>query len=164
MAATGDRPTAPWPPETDIPQPAPQSNFAAKQNPAGNQFVTGARSRAAAGDAGEAGTLANAAPPVTAERRSLDPAAQLRRAAEIGDIAKLQMLLEQQPVIEARDGDGRTALLLAAQHGQSVAVDVLLAHGADPNAADAHGATPLQAALAAHEPAIAAALRRAGAQ
>jgi hypothetical protein len=66
--------------------------------------------------------------------------------------------------LEARDADGRTALMLAVTHGQLAAVEALLAHGADPNAADIHGVTPLQAALAARQPAIAAALRRAGAQ
>jgi ankyrin repeat protein len=50
------------------------------------------------------------------------------------------------------------------QHGQARAVDVLLAHGADPNAADANGDTPLKAAIEGHQPAIAAALQRAGAR
>jgi len=54
--------------------------------------------------------------------------------------------------------------MLAAAGGQDESVDVLLAHGADPNAADANGTTPLKAALAADRPAIAAALRRAGAR
>jgi len=40
----------------------------------------------------------------------------------------------------------------------------LLAHGADPNAADAQGNTPLQIALAGGDPAIVAALQRAGAR
>jgi ankyrin repeat protein len=40
----------------------------------------------------------------------------------------------------------------------------LLANGADPNAADARGTTPLQAAVAGGQSAIAAALRRAGAR
>jgi ankyrin repeat protein len=94
----------------------------------------------------------------------MDPAAELRRAAEIGDVAKLQTLLERQSVVDARDEDGRTALMLATLHGRAHAVDVLLAHGADPNAADARGTTPLQAALAGHQAAIAAALQRAGAR
>jgi hypothetical protein len=100
---------------------------------------------------------------VTAARRT-DPAAELRRAAEIGDVAKLQTLLDMQSVVDARDADGRTALMLATLHGQARAVDVLLAHGADPNAADARGTTPLRAALAGNQPDIAAALQRAGAR
>jgi uncharacterized protein len=54
--------------------------------------------------------------------------------------------------------------MLATLHGQGDAVDVLLSHGADPNIADAHGTTPLQAALAGNQAAIAAALQRAGAR
>jgi hypothetical protein len=55
-------------------------------------------------------------------------------------------------------------LILAASRGQAESVDMLLAHGADPNAADANGTTALKAALAAGQPAIAASLRRAGAR
>jgi len=91
-------------------------------------------------------------------------AAELRRAAEIGDVPTLQSLLGRQPVIDARDESGRTALMLATLHGQAAAVDALLARGADPNAADARGMTPLQAAVAGNQPAIVAALQRAGAR
>jgi Ankyrin repeats (3 copies) len=93
-----------------------------------------------------------------------DPAAALRRAAEIGDVPGLQTLLDEQIDIEARDSSGRTALMLATLRGQIKAVDALLAHGADPNTADAQGKTPLQIALAGDEPAIATALQRAGAR
>jgi len=55
-------------------------------------------------------------------------------------------------------------LLLATQRGHGDAVDLLLAHGADPNATDSNGTTPLQAAVAGDYPQIAAALRRAGAR
>jgi len=123
--------------------------------------------------ASTAGTAAapQAAPPaeerveVTAARRT-DPAAELRRAAEIGDVAKLQAQLNLQPesAVDTRDDDGRTALMLAILHGRAHAVNVLLAHGADPNVADARGTTPLQAALAGHQTAIAAALQLAGAR
>jgi ankyrin repeat protein len=95
---------------------------------------------------------------------SRDPAALLRQAAETGDIHGLQMLLEDRNGIDARDADGRTALMLAVLHRHSDAVDALLAHGADPNAADAHGTTPLQTAEATDQSAVAAALRRAGAR
>src|SRR5216684_7327874 len=100
-----------------------------------------------------------AAPVVPAE-----PAAELRRAAEIGDVTKLQSLLGNQPGVNVRDENGRTALMLATLHGQTAAVEALLARGADPNAADARGITPLQAAVAGNQPAIAAALQRAGAR
>jgi hypothetical protein len=93
-----------------------------------------------------------------------DPAAAVRRAAEIGDLAGLQRLLEKQSDIDSRDPAGRTALMLATLHGQTDAVAALLAYGADPNAADADGTTPLQAARAGDHPAIVAALQRYGAR
>jgi hypothetical protein len=96
--------------------------------------------------------------------RLADSATALRRAAEIGDLTALQAMIDNQSEIDARDSSGRTALMMAALHGQAPAVDVLLAHGADPNAADARGTTPLQAAIAGNQPAIVAALRRAGAR
>jgi ankyrin repeat protein len=54
--------------------------------------------------------------------------------------------------------------MLATLHGQSRVVEVLLASGADPNAPEALGATPLQVAEAGNQPAIADLLRRAGAR
>ena len=114
----------------------------------------------AARNARAASDRAAAAPPAI----PTDPALQLRRAAENGEIVELQSLLDQQIAIEERDANGRTPLMLATLHGRTVAVRVLLAHGADPNAADARGMTPLQAALAGHQSDIAVALRLAGAR
>jgi len=94
----------------------------------------------------------------------MDTGAQLRRSAESGDVVALRALLDKQPAVDARDGKGRTALMLATLQGRSQAVDMLLSAGADPNATDAQGATPLQAALTGNQSAIAAALRRAGAR
>jgi hypothetical protein len=107
---------------------------------------------------------ASSGAPTAPPARLADSAAEVRRAAEIGAVPELQTLLGQQGDIDARDDSGRTALMLATLSGQARAVDMLLAHGADPNAADAQGVTPLQAAIAGDRPAIAAALRRAGAR
>ena len=133
-----------------------------------------ARSGAAASndsetDARRTQTITSPASRMLAAPRAAAPvpqelAAELRRAAEIGDVPTLQSLLGRQPVIDARDESGRTALMLATLHGQAAAVDALLARGADPNAADARGMTPLQAAVAGNQPAIVAALQRAGAR
>lgn len=50
--------------------------------------------------------------------------------------------------IERRDDEGRTALSLAVQWGHSVdVIRVLLHHGADPEAKDDNGQTPLDAAM-----------------
>ena len=163
----------------------------AKNAPAKVQSMTNARSTAAGGgsetDARRAQTrgatgisasppqsagsprqsvapAASSAAPTAPPARLADSAAEVRRAAEIGAVPELQTLLGQQGDIDARDDSGRTALMLATLSGQARAVDLLLAHGADPNAADAQGVTPLQAAIAGDQPAIAAALRRAGAR
>jgi ankyrin repeat protein len=48
--------------------------------------------------------------------------------------------------VNARDPKGRTALILAIQHGQLDAVKALLAHGANASLPDSHGATPMGAA------------------
>jgi Ankyrin repeats (3 copies) len=170
--------------------PAPASDsapeIAAKNAAVRAESMANARNGAAAGSASSASSASSAgsdsdtdarqrmqalahtsgmlAAPRAAAPAPQELAAQVRRAAEIGDVTTLQSLLGKQPVMEARDADGRTALMLAALHGQAAAVDALLARGADPNAADARGMTPLQAAVAGNQPAIVAALQRAGAR
>lgn len=87
----------------------------------------------------------------------------LRLAAENGDLKRLQRSLDQLTDVNARDDAGRTALMLATLHGRTEAVEFLLAHGANPNTADAEGVTPLNAAMAGNHPAIVRLLERAGA-
>ena len=111
-----------------------------------------------------AGAARNSAAPRPREAGPVDPAAALRRAAEVGDTEELNALLGATHDVDVRDGAGRTALMLAVLHGQAGAVDVLLAHGADPNAADARGTSPLQLAVAGDQQAIIRALQRAGAR
>jgi hypothetical protein len=107
------------------------------------------------------GNTATSAQPASPQA---DPSAALRWAAEVGDVRRLRVILGAPVRIDVPDERGRTALILAASRGQAESVDMLLAHGADPNAADANGTTPLKAALAAGQPAIVASLRRAGAR
>jgi len=93
-----------------------------------------------------------------------DVASALREAAKTGNVPRLRALLDEHADVDARDSDGRTALMLAVINGRPGAVAALLASGADPNAAAGNGTTPLQFAEARDEPDIAAALRRAGAR
>jgi hypothetical protein len=149
----------PHPPAESAPQPPPQA--AAESSAIARSHERPADQPAA--DAGAAPASAPPAPPTT------DREAALRQAAATGDLRKVRAMLGAQGRgaqvrIDAADARGRTALMLATLRGQAESVDVLLAHGADPNAADATGTTPLQAALAADQPAIVAALRRSGAR
>jgi hypothetical protein len=144
-----------------------------------NQVAAGApaaQSPVAAAPAASAGRVsadsaqANAAPAAAAESRAAplrpqeDSGAALWRAAENGDLAALRELHQQHANLNATDGAGRTALMIATLHGHSQAVAVLLDYGADPNIADARGESPLDAALAADESEIIAALKRHGAR
>ena len=49
--------------------------------------------------------------------------------------------------VHERNKKKQTALHLASENGDVGCVEVLLAHGADPNACDAEGKTPLQLAV-----------------
>lgn len=88
----------------------------------------------------------------------------LWHAAESGNAQDLQEALDGHVDVNARNKDGRTALILATRHGHANIVIELLAHGADPNVPDAHGTRPLTAATAAGNPLIIVALKHAGAR
>ncbi len=95
-----------------------------------------------------------------------DALARAAQAAQSGDLDTLRALLRDAPnIVEARDDDGRTLLDLACRAAtgdiaipldpgtaeQHVAADMILAAGADPNAADPDGWTPLHTAgMAGH--------------
>ncbi len=102
-----------------------------------------------------------------AERRALQrlepPVVRMQRAAIEGDAAVLTSLAMQFPsVLNARDAQGRTPLMLAVLHHHRESVDALLASGADPNVADDRGRTPLQVAAADGDDDISTALKLAG--
>jgi len=72
----------------------------------------------------------------------------LHRAADIGDAALAQWLLEHGANLEARDNLGRTALMRAALAPAADAVlQLLIQRGANLNARDAGNHTVLQLAL-----------------
>lgn len=65
-------------------------------------------------------------------------------AAIVGHTDQVAALLKQDPkLINARDGDGKTALHWAALYGQKKLLELLLAEKADVNLLDADGFTPL---------------------
>jgi len=65
-------------------------------------------------------------------------------AAIVGHTDQVAALLKEDPkLINARDGDGRTALHWAALYGQKKVVELLLAEKADVNSLDEDGFTPL---------------------
>jgi ankyrin repeat protein len=124
-----------------------------------------------AGSASAKADLASAdsagAPPSAGAARSQDSTEAnnaFRRAAQIGDLGRLAALRAQQTNIDARDGSGRTALMLAVQQGQAQAVAELLDYGADPNVPDFAGRTPLAVALASGQSAVVALLQHNGAR
>jgi cytohesin len=93
-----------------------------------------------------------------------DRAAQaisIHRAAEFGYLGRLRVLLKEDPTLVAsRDYlYRRTPLHWAANNGHREAVELLLAHGADLQARDKNGDTPLTRAEAAGHPELVALLR-----
>ncbi|HEY4202383.1 MAG TPA: ankyrin repeat domain-containing protein [Devosiaceae bacterium] len=66
----------------------------------------------------------------------------LLQAAAINDVAAVQSLIAQDADLEARDSDGRTALLLATRANAIVAAKALIDAGADVNAKDDIKDTP----------------------
>jgi ankyrin repeat protein len=67
-------------------------------------------------------------------------------AAEAGDLNLVREILRCGSGINDRDGEGSTALLLAAYRGRVPVVSFLLEGGADVNAPNNRGYTPLMAA------------------
>ena len=81
----------------------------------------------------------------------------LWRAARAGDVDAVREAVSAGLSLDARDGLGRTPLVVAVVHGRKRCVDVLLDGGADPETPSGHRSRPLayaafrgDAALCAH--------------
>lgn len=80
-------------------------------------------------------------------------------AGRRGDVELIRKLLAAGNAVDVVDGEGDRALGRAAEGGHAAAVASLLASGADANAPDAQGATPLLRAAASTAPGAEAAVK-----
>ena len=80
---------------------------------------------------------------ITAEliKKCGSPTAELQYAAENGCTETVAELVEKGADPNAKNKNGRTALVMAAENGHSGTVAALLAHGADLNATIHNGST-----------------------
>ncbi|MCY1464080.1 Ankyrin repeats (many copies) [compost metagenome] len=69
-------------------------------------------------------------------------------AAFKGDLAMVQLLVEQGVAVDSAAADGRTALMMAAMFNRTAIVEYLLGKGADAQRQDAKGISALGAAQA----------------
>ena len=80
-------------------------------------------------------------PAVFAETDVSDKNAQLIQAAKYDNLSTVQNLLANGADINAKDKNGKTALMLAARDERTRIVKALLAKGADVNVKDKDGKT-----------------------
>jgi ankyrin repeat protein len=64
---------------------------------------------------------------------------ELHRVAVLGDVSRLEAVLDEHHQVDAPDAKGRTALQLAAREGHIGAVRFLIGRGANPNHVDKEG-------------------------
>ncbi len=95
--------------------------------------------------------------------RSRVMAMALHHAAETGHIMRVHDLIAAGAALEARDKDGKTALMLAAEYNRTSIVRALLTAGADKEATDNEGKTALMLAAQRGETCSMQALLDAGA-
>ena len=79
-------------------------------------------------------------------RRQTSLVKRLLTSCVSGDVSEIERLLVAGCSVHDHDQDGRTPLHLAASEGQVQTLMLCLKHGADVNAVDRFGNTPLSAA------------------
>jgi len=78
------------------------------------------------------------------KKRDEDAGKALRQAAKTGDAETVGALIQAGVAVDHSDGDyGQTALHYAAREGRTGCIQVLLQHGANPNARNRDMRTPL---------------------
>ena len=70
-------------------------------------------------------------------------------AIKRGDVQRVRDLLERGTDVDARDGHGQTALMLAAHAGHREVVEVLIGHRANLNTTAKYGLSALMLAIVA---------------
>jgi ankyrin repeat protein len=86
-------------------------------------------------------------------------AADFHRAAEIGDLGKLKVLLtHNSDLASIKDSDGQTPLHRAAKNGHRNIVEWLLSNNTEVNTEDKNGMTALSCAVGGGYPEVAKAL------
>ena len=90
-------------------------------------------------------------------------AADWHKAAIAGNTEVIARQLADGKPVDALDGYGQTALMLAARHGHDAAVALLIAHGAALDVTAKYGLSALMLAVVNHRASIAEALAAAGA-
>ena len=81
------------------------------------------------------------------QKKDRDLTTDLHRAAERGDLQKVQTLIARGAKLNARDRIGRTPLYLAAENGHKDVIEILARCGARIDCADDSGSTPISMAV-----------------
>lgn len=106
------------------------------------------------GDAGDKTRFAKVVPLTDTEQKKFWNRLLIRAASGKDNGERIESILKRGADVDARDGQGMTALMYAAKAGNRENVKVLLDNGADVNARDSEGVTPLMDAVLGRDVAI----------